>query len=134
MYVRATRRNSVVRTRRLRFIHYWDPNVMNKRFAKKRGVSDTHDAVTYKAHEKALYKTYEQNKDRVTKAIAELLPHLDLEGQWSIDVMQNGDDLWLIDMAMADQSAYYEDVVPKELRSHSKENWLPTIKGLTPGI
>lgn len=47
------------------------------------------------------------------------------EGQWSVDIMQNGDDFWLIDMAQADLSAYYKDAVPEELCKRNKENWLP---------
>ena len=36
-----------------------------------------------------------------------------MKGQWSIDIMQNGSDYWLIDMARASESALSE-CVPKE--------------------
>ena len=42
-----------------------------------------------------------------------LLPFLDLRGQWSIDVMQNGEDFWIIDMALAKDSALLS-CVPKD--------------------
>lgn len=44
--------------------------------------------------------------------------------QWSLDVMQNGDDFWLIDMALANQSAL-NDVVPKEKLTNQSIDWLP---------
>ena len=71
-------------------------------------------------------KRYEENLERVLRGIEEVLPSLDLQGQWSIDVMLNGEDLWIIDMALAEQSAFY-DCVPPQLRNPSVENWIPSI-------
>lgn len=70
---------------------------------------------------------YENNKDLVSRKAAELLPDLNLKGQWSLDVMQNGDDFWLIDMALAEQSAGYLKTVKLADRRPSKENWIPEI-------
>lgn len=53
-----------------------------------------------------------------------ILPALDLQGQWAIDIMQNGDDFWLIDMSLAENSAFYQ-VVPTQLRKKTPEQWLP---------
>lgn len=103
---------------------YWDPDTMKKRFAEQRDAHDMHDAVTYKMHEETLMKRYNENKDKVIEEIRRVLPTTDLHGQWSIDIMQNGDDFWLIDMALAENSAFY-DCVPVELRNPSIENWLP---------
>jgi hypothetical protein len=50
------------------------------------------------------------------EAIAKLIPDVNLEGQWSLDVMQNGDDFYLIDMATADTSALNDVVVPNKIR------------------
>ena len=44
-------------------------------------------------------REYEATKDLVATHVAGLLPGLDLAGQWSLDVMRDGDDYWLIDMA-----------------------------------
>ena len=64
-----------------------------------------HDAVIYRAHEPTLMGRYHQHLEEVTAAVRELLPHLNLPGQWSLDIMQNGDDFYLIDMAAASTSA-----------------------------
>ena len=86
--------------------------------------SKKHDYVTYSMHEETLYKRYHDNLESVTKHIQTLLNDLDLKGQWSLDVMQNGDDFWLIDMALANQSAL-NDVVPKEKLTNQSIDWLP---------
>ena len=58
-------------------------------------------------------KRYEENKDLVVSKVSDLLKDCRLSGQWSIDIMQNGSDFWLIDMARASESALSE-CVPKE--------------------
>ena len=44
----------------------------------------------------------------------------------SVDIMQNGDDFYIIDMALAATSALSE-CVPPGLLKPLKENWLPVI-------
>jgi hypothetical protein len=102
-------------------------DVMNKRFAEMRSIDDVHDAVTYKANQERLCDRYAANKDSVASHIRDILPSLDLTGQWSIDVMQNGDDFYLIDMAMAENSAFCKDVVAPELRRPTQEDWIPRL-------
>lgn len=70
---------------------------------------------------------YHVNEAKVLNEIERLLPFLDLPGQWSIDVMQNGDDFWIIDMALAENSALKE-CVPPGLLKHREENWLPELQ------
>ena len=72
-----------------------------------------HDYVVYTAHEAILTKRYEDNKEKVLSEVEKLLPNCRLKGQWSIDVMQNGNYFWLIDMARASESAL-SHCVPKE--------------------
>lgn len=106
---------------------YWEPNTMKQRFGHSSD-SDSphniHDYVIYKSYENLLMDRYNKNKDLVLKSINQILPHLDLRGQWSIDIMQNDEDFWIIDMAIAENSAFYE-CVPKELRNPIEENWIP---------
>ena len=115
---------------------YWEPQTMKKRFGQE-GDSDSihqiHDYIVYKAHEETLMRRFQENQEAVASHIQELLPRLDLSGQWSIDVMQNGGDFWVIDMALAEQSFFYDRYVPKELRRPSKENWLPEFPGVKTG-
>lgn len=47
-----------------------------------------------------------------------------------LDIMQNGDDFWFIDMAVAENSAFYRETVPPALRNPMEENWLPDINHL----
>lgn len=109
---------------------YWDPNVMKQRFGNEEDADSPHqrhDYIIYTAHEERLMKRYEENKDMIMKKVEDFLPNVSsLSGQWSIDIMQNGDDFWLIDMALAQNSALIE-CVPKALRKEVEENWLPQL-------
>ena len=95
---------------------YWEPSVMKKHFldlGSLNGVQKQHDYINYINHEETLMKRYEENKDLVVSEVLKLLKDCKLKGQWSIDVMQNGSDFWLIDMARASESAL-SDCVPKD--------------------
>lgn len=108
---------------------YWDPATMKKRFgheADSDNPHQLHDYIIYRAHEETLMRRYEEHKDEVSEHVRAILPNLDLTGQWSMDIMQNGDDFWLIDMALAEQSAFY-DCVPKELRRPSGDDLIPVL-------
>lgn len=113
----------------LSIVPYWEPETMKKRFGHEEDADSPHqihDYIIYQMHEETLMNRYHANKDTVKTEIEKLLPDLNLTGQWSIDVMQNGDDFWLIDMATAKYSAFY-DSVPAELRNPQPENWLPDL-------
>ena len=107
---------------------YWDPEVMKKRFDEHRDGHDEHDAITYAIHEDTLMRRFDTNKDMIVNRVKELLPDLQLHGQWSLDIMQNGDDFWLIDMALAENSAGYDKYVQPADRKPSPENWIPCIE------
>lgn len=113
---------------------YWEPDTMKKRFAEgcDRSIHDLHDYTIYKAHEETLMRRYNENKDQIRLQIGELIRdhNVALNGQWSIDIMQNGKDFWLIDMALAENSAFYTKCVPVEKRRPVKENWIPNLKGV----
>lgn len=107
---------------------YWEPETMKKRFSENRSDHDTHDYIAYKAYEDVLMGRYDLNKKAIQSYVKELLPDLNLHGQWSLDIMQNGDDFWLIDMATAETSAGYDKAIAPENRRPVKENWLPVIE------
>ena len=95
---------------------YWEPSVMKEHFLELGSLNDVqkqHDYINYINHEETLMKRYEENKDLVVSEVSKLLKDCKLKGQWSIDIMQNGSDFWLIDMARASESALSE-CVPKE--------------------
>lgn len=111
---------------------YWDSEVMNKRFRDAPDASNPHmrhDAVTYAMREPSLMREYGESKDLVAAHVRELLPGLGLAGQWSLDIMRDGDDCWLIDMAPAGRSTFYERTVPKGKRRPMVENWMPELEG-----
>ena len=111
---------------------YWEPETMKKRFSQGDDADSPHqrhDYIIYKMHEETLMNRYNEHKDEIINHIKELLPDVELTGQWSIDIMQNGDDFWLIDMATADTSALRE-CVPSNLLRPTPENWIPV--GLLP--
>lgn len=78
-----------------------------------------HDYVIYSAHEETLMSRYNKNKDKIIDEVVKLLPNCELKGQWSIDIMQNGKDFWLIDMARATESALSNCVPKEKLRKES---------------
>lgn len=103
---------------------YWNKEVMNKRFEENRNSHDVHDVITYNMASERLEKTYNENIDKVKEMVQELLNNnIEMTGQWSVDIMQVENDFYLIDMALAENSFYY-DSVPKELRKPTTERWL----------
>lgn len=89
-------------------VPYWHPIVMER--ALKAGLADSiqADYKTYLSHEDKLTRDYNDNLNRVKQEVKNLLPHLNLTGQYSIDVMKNGDDLYVIDLALMSESALTE--------------------------
>lgn len=95
---------------------YWHPEVMKENFLDigvSAPIQKNHDYINYISHEETLMKRYEENKSLVISEVSKLLKDCKLKGQWSIDIMQNGFDYWLIDMARASESALSK-CVPKE--------------------
>ena len=64
--------------------------------------------------------------EKVKENLKRMLPEIGLTGQWSMDIMQNGNDFYLIDMALAENSALKE-CVPKSLLKKVEEDWIPRI-------
>jgi hypothetical protein len=85
-----------------------------------------HDYISFKSMEDTMMQRYDRNKNMIVAKINEILPNVALTGQWSIDIMQNGNDFWLIDMALAANSALRECVPAGKLKQ-PEENWLPKI-------
>lgn len=69
---------------------------------------------------------YRKNIGKIKKNLERMLPEIGLTGQWSMDIMQNGNDFYLIDMALAENSALKE-CVPKSLLKKVEEDWIPRI-------
>lgn len=90
------------------------------------GLHKVHDYITYSAAEEELMEQYRKNIGKVKENLKRMLPEIGLTGQWSMDIMQNGNDFYLIDMALAENSALKE-CVPKSLLKKVEEDWIPRI-------
>ena len=107
---------------------YWREDVMKRSFNEgEQNNHKKHDYVIYKMHEKELYRRYDENIEKITDAMQDLIGEVNLTGQWSIDVMQNGDDFYVIDMAQASESALRDVVDPVKFKEYP-ENWIPKLK------
>lgn len=67
------------------------------------------DKAVFSNAEAQLNKYFKQYVDEVEKLVIEHMPRAWLEGKWSIDIMMNDEnDFYLIDMALAKNSAYWD--------------------------
>lgn len=108
---------------------YWEPKTMKDRFLNRSDSNETHqihDYIIFQMHENRLMKRFDKNKNMVASQLEKILPDIRLHGQYSVDIMQNGKDFYLIDMALAQNSALNE-YIPIKLRRPMEENWLPEI-------
>lgn len=108
---------------------YWDIELLTKRFSEgsdKDNADNKHDYISVQVHKDVLMKRYEDNIERVVCEANKLVKDLDLKGQWSLDIMQNGNDFYIIDMALASQSVLY-DCVPLEKRNTKEIDWMPKL-------
>lgn len=103
---------------------YWRSDVMKNKFKEVSSPQERHDYVVYLMHEDVLNKRYNESVQTVLNELKKVIPHVELSGQWSIDVMRNGDDYYIIDMALAENSAL-NDCVPKNLLRAYPQQWLP---------
>lgn len=113
----------------LSVVNYWDEKTMLNRFKEKRDNHDVHDLITFKANLSRLNARFEKYKDIVKEKTMTLLESKSqnrLTGQWSMDVMLSGEDFYIIDMALAEESYYYQSI-PLEDRRVSKQNWIPKL-------
>lgn len=103
---------------------YWRSDVMRGKFKEVSSPQERHDYVVYMMHEDVLNKRYNESVQTVLNELKKVIPHVELSGQWSVDVMRNGDDYYIIDMALAEHSAL-NDCVPREKLRAYPQQWLP---------
>lgn len=105
---------------------YWRSDVMRGKFKEVSSPQERHDYVVYMMHEDVLNKRYNESVQTVLNELKKVIPHVELSGQWSVDVMRNGDDYYIIDMALAEHSAL-NDCVPREKLRAYPQQWLPMV-------
>lgn len=114
---------------------YWEPTVMKNRFSKEDDANTPHmkhDYIIYKSHEDTLMRRYNENLPLLKDKVQELLNNADeevlsLKGQWSLDIMQNGKDFYIIDMADAYSSALNNCIPEGKIKKELVENWIPQL-------
>ena len=108
---------------------YWEPETMKKRFGHCEDSNDAdkvHDYIIYTAAEEELMAQYHKNIGSISENLQKMIPEINLTGQWSVDIMQNGNDFYIIDMAPAATSALKECVPAGKLKD-LEEDWIPRI-------
>lgn len=103
---------------------YWRSDVMKNEFKKVSSPQERHDYVVYKMHEDILNQRYHESVQTVLAELKKVIPRIELTGQWSVDVMRNGNDYYIIDMALAENSALNDCVPSNRLRAYPQQ-WLP---------
>lgn len=85
-------------------VNYWDFNYVYPH------LYDATDKIVFEHERNRLEKAFSENRDRVQAMVDTAMKRVNgLNGQWSVDIlMDEGENLWLIDMAIAQRSAYWE--------------------------
>lgn len=79
--------------------NYWHPDVMTESLKDE-------NALIYDSAKELLVTEYNDHKNHVAAEVAQFMQGCEgLHGKWSVDVMKNGSDFWLIDMARMQFSA-----------------------------
>ena len=104
--------------------NYWDSAIMRPHLRKGADQGDphaVHDYVTYAKAWPSLESDFSMYKEKLQEKLQALLPNIPLSGPWSLDILKNGEDFYLIDMAQAQSSALAGEIAHRPL----KENWMP---------
>ncbi|MCQ4992028.1 hypothetical protein NE539_01780 [Flavonifractor plautii] len=85
-------------------VNYWDFNYVYPH------LYAATDKIIFEHERNRLEKAFSENRDRVQAMVDTAMKRVNgLNGQWSVDIlMDESDTLWLIDMAIAQRSAYWE--------------------------
>lgn len=87
-------------------VPYWNPIVMKKVLGNEFAPATIRkDYNTYCRHEDKLMADYNNYLPIVKSKLKTIMPFVKLKGKYSIDVMKNGNDFYLIDMATMESSA-----------------------------
>lgn len=88
----------------LEIFNYWDRETMNKSLIQMRNKDD---ANTFIKNIDEIEKDFKERRGKVIDLISKHMREIELTGQWSIDIMKANGEFYLIDMATAKSSYYY---------------------------
>lgn len=97
-------------------VPYWNAVVMTKVLQQQaqKNPSILEDYETYQSIKNVLIDDYNENLGTVKTHLKKIIPNIDLKGKWSLDIMKNGKDFYVIDMARMEKSAL-TDLIGKEI-------------------
>ncbi len=84
-------------------VNYWDYDYCIRAIR-----NNATDLVVFDAMQCLLTQGYNENVDSAVTLVDMHMKNVDLKGKWSIDIMMTDEGFWLIDMAVAEQSAYWD--------------------------
>lgn len=95
-------------------VNYWDYDYCSDAISR-----DCTDKIVFDYMREYLEAAYKATHSEIEHLVGEHMANVNLKGQWSIDILldENG-KMWLIDMAVAQQSAYWN---PSFLKTNFKE-------------
>lgn len=95
--------------------NYWDTKVIKDNLLKKSKYDEgaKYDYDTFNNVSNDIEAEFERLKLEALNLVSEKMQKIDLTGIWSIDLMYANDEFYLIDMALAHQSYYYELIKDK---------------------
>ena len=114
--------------------NYWDPTLIEERF--KSGIYEEkdphyfHDYMNFQIVKETLEKDFIDLSTILVDNLRGLIENMPLKGQWSLDILKNANDYYIIDMALAENSAL-NNRIKSELKP-AIESWIPPqIKALS---
>lgn len=82
---------------------------------------DATDKIVFEHERERIEREFDTRKQEVSELVASAMQNVEgLEGPWSVDIMLEGDKYYLIDMALAEMSAYWTNR-PGYERVHARE-------------
>jgi hypothetical protein len=91
-------------TKALYCVNYWDYDYVAK------NLYSYNDKLVFESYYPKILKEYEMNKNKVCDLVEKHMQSVDLTGKYSIDIMMDTKkQFWLIDMALARNSAYWNE-------------------------
>jgi len=86
-------------------VNYWDYD-----FCKESMEYDLSNKIIFNHEKNKLLRGFSKNKDRIELLVSDKMKEVQLEGIWSIDTLiDENNDIWLIDMALAEESSYWKE-------------------------
>lgn len=91
-------------------VNYWDYDYCYPH------LYEATDKIIFEHEREKIENAFEKNKDKVQQLVADAMKNVEgLDGKWSVDVLlDEKGDFWLIDMAVAQQSAYWNPRIDEQ--------------------